>query len=216
METEKKVLQRYQMVETQIVRRGLVAANVLDALRTVARHDFVSPELREVAYADHPLPIGCNQTISQPYIVALMLAMLELKPGDKVLEIGLGSGYQAALLAQMGMIVYAIEIIPELAEAAQRRLARLGYQVEVCCGDGYTGWPEAAPFAGIIVAAAPPRIPEPLKKQLASQGRLVMPVGVEQQNLVVITRQAEEYHTETLLPVRFVPMTGKSQTVDSA
>ena len=162
------------------------------------------------AYGDHPLPIGHGQTISQPYIVAFMTEALGLPGGETVLEVGTGSGYQAAVLAEIAARVYSIEIVAPLADEARARLARLGYgNVEVRVGDGYQGWPEAAPFDAIIVTAAAPRVPEPLKAQLKDGGRLVIPVGDESQELIVVTRDGRRFEEKRVLPVRFVPMTGK-------
>jgi len=201
---EDRAAERGAMVDTQIAARGVRAPEVLAALRSVPRHEFVPASEREAAYADHPLPIGFEQTISQPYIVALMTELARLEPGDKVLEIGTGSGYQAAVLARLVRAVYSIEIVEPLARSAARTLARLGYaNVEVRAGDGYQGWPEQAPFDAIVVTAAPARVPEPLKQQLAPGGRLVIPVGTSDQELMVLTRR--------VLPVRFVPMTGTAQ-----
>jgi protein-L-isoaspartate(D-aspartate) O-methyltransferase len=175
----------------------------------VERHLFVPPALADLAYADHPLPIGAGQTISQPYIVAVMTEALGLRGGDKVLEIGTGSGYQAAVLAAMGAKVYTIEIVPALAEEARARLARLGYgTVQVRQGDGWKGWPEAAPFDAIVVTAAAAQVPEPLRQQLRDGGRLVIPVGDADQELRVLTRRGDAYHEQRLLPVRFVPLVG--------
>ncbi len=160
-----------------IRRRGVTDERVLRAMETVARHAFVPTPHMPSAYADAALPIGHDQTISQPYIVALMTEALELQPGDRVLEIGTGSGYQAAVLAEMGMEVYSVERIAALYETARERLVRQGYTVHQSLADGYEGWPEAAPFTGIIITAAAPRIPEPLLSQLAEGGRMVVPVG---------------------------------------
>jgi protein-L-isoaspartate(D-aspartate) O-methyltransferase len=202
---------RDEMVTTQIAARGVRDKAVLEALRTVPRHLFVPPEARAEAYADHPLPIGEGQTISQPYIVGLMTELLAVKPGDRVLEIGTGSGYQAAVLAAMGCEVYTIEIRDRLAQEAAKRLDDLGYKhVHVRTGDGYPGWAEGAPFAGIVVTAAPERIPKPLKDQLATGGHLVIPVGLFYQQLKVITRHGQDDFPESdVIPVRFVPMTGE-------
>lgn len=203
---------RHRMVAEQIARRGLADPAVLDAMGRVERHRFVPPELFEAAYADMPLPIGSGQTISQPYIVALMTELLRVGKGDRVLEVGLGSGYQAAVLAAMGVELYALEIVPELAAAAAARLRELGYAAQIRTGDGYDGWPEAAPFAGILVSSAPPlEPPAPLLAQLADGGRLVVPVGIGIQQLLVITREGERYRRESVLDVRFVPMTGRVQ-----
>ncbi|MGD1147024.1 MAG: protein-L-isoaspartate(D-aspartate) O-methyltransferase [Thermoanaerobaculaceae bacterium] len=202
---------RDEMVTTQIAARGVRDTNVLVALRAVPRHLFVPADLRAEAYADHPLPIGEGQTISQPYIVGLMTELLGVKPGDKVLEVGTGSGYQAAVLAAMGCEVYTIEIRPSLAQEAERRLAALGVKhVRIRAGDGYAGWPEAAPFAGVIVTAAPEHIPQPLLDQLKDGGHMVIPVGSFYQQLKVISRRGvNEFSTRDVIPVRFVPMTGE-------
>jgi protein-L-isoaspartate(D-aspartate) O-methyltransferase len=202
---------RDEMVTTQIASRGVRDAVVLAALRKVPRHLFVPPEMRAEAYSDRPLPIGEGQTISQPYIVGLMTELLEVKPGDRVLEIGTGSGYQAAVLDAMGCEVYTIEIRTQLAQEAAKRLASLGYtHVHVHTGDGYAGWPDAAPFAGIVVTAAPERIPQPLLNQLAIGGHMVIPVGAFYQQLKVITRASEnDFPERDVIPVRFVPMTGE-------
>ncbi|OGO29733.1 MAG: protein-L-isoaspartate O-methyltransferase [Chloroflexi bacterium RBG_16_54_18] len=170
--------QRLQMVEKTIAGRGVKSEIVLQAMREVPRHEFTPPDYLDQAYADHPLPIGYGQTISQPYIVAWMTEMLALESGDKVLEIGTGSGYQAAVLAALGGVeVYSIEIVPELAASAAGRLESLGYQVNVKQGDGYYGWQEEAPFDAIIVTAAPDHLPAQLVTQLAPGGRLVIPIG---------------------------------------
>ncbi len=202
---------RDEMVTTQIAARGVRDKAVLEALRSVPRHLFVPPDVRAEGYADHPLPIGEGQTISQPYIVGLMSELLEVKPGDRVLEIGTGSGYQSAVLAAMGCHVYTIEIRDRLAQEAAKRLAELGYRdVHVRTGDGYAGWAEGAPFAGIVVTAAPEHIPQPLKDQLAIGGRLVIPVGSFYQQLKVITRRGpDDFPERDVIPVRFVPMTGE-------
>jgi protein-L-isoaspartate(D-aspartate) O-methyltransferase len=178
----------------------------------VPRHRFVPEGYRGDAYADSPLPIGEGQTISQPYIVALMTSLLELDGDEKVLEIGTGSGYQAAVLARLVREVYSVEILRPLGEQARTTLEELGYEnVQVRVGDGYKGWPEKAPFDAIIVTAAPERIPEPLIEQLKVGGRLVIPVGNFWQNLLVITKTADGVEKRTVLPVRFVPMTGEVQ-----
>lgn len=203
---------RRRMVEEQIAARGIHDPRVLAALREVPRHEFVPPELRALAYEDHPLPIGHDQTISQPFIVAAMTELAELEPGDKVLEIGTGSGYQAAVLAALVRSVYSIEIVEPLAQAARQTLARLGIgNVHVRAGDGFRGWPERAPFDAILVTAAPPEVPEPLKQQLALGAKLVIPVGTDQQELRVLTRTKSGFDERTVLPVRFVPMTGRAQ-----
>jgi protein-L-isoaspartate(D-aspartate) O-methyltransferase len=202
---------RQQMVERQIATRGVVDPLVLGAMDSVPRHLFVPEDQRADAYADYPLPIGYGQTISQPYIVALMSEALQLQPEDRVLEIGTGSGYQAAVLAEMGMEVYSIEIIPELADGAAAHLAAAGYgSVSTMAADGYWGWEEHAPFQGIVVTAAPDHLPEPLLAQLAPGGRLVIPIGPvgAVQTLWVFSRSADgELVGENLGPVRFVPFT---------
>ncbi len=203
--------QRLDMVEKTIVARGVKNPDVLRAMRTVPRHLFVPEQYRDQAYADHPLPIGYGQTISQPYIVAWMTELLELKPGDKVLEIGTGSGYQAAVLAALGYVeVYSIEIIPELATQAAERLRRLGYRVHVRQGDGYYGWPEAAPFDAIIVTAAPDHLPQPLVQQLKDGGRLVIPIGPPggYQTLWKFVKEGGELKAYNMGGVIFVPLTG--------
>ncbi|MFQ5951826.1 MAG: protein-L-isoaspartate(D-aspartate) O-methyltransferase [Candidatus Omnitrophota bacterium] len=199
--------QRRNMVEYQIEGRGVTDKNVLRAMMEVRRHLFVPRNLKDAAYEDTPLPIGYGQTISQPYIVAYMTEAAELAPDDRVLEIGTGSGYQAAVLSKIVKKVYTIEIIKELADSAASRLKRLGYDnVNVKWGDGYKGWPEHAPFDAIVVTAAPPEIPEELIGQLKIDGRMVVPVGSFFQELYLITRTESGYEKEPLLPVRFVPM----------
>ena len=201
---------REEMVATQIASRDVRDPRTLAAMRKVARHLFVPPALAGQAYEDHPLPIGHGQTISQPYIVAFMTEALGLRGGETVLEVGTGSGYQAAVLGEIAARVYTIEIVAPLAEEAAALLKRLGYaNVEARAGDGYLGWPEAAPFDAIMVTAAAPRIPEPLKQQLKDGGRLILPVGDEWQELVVVTRRGDRFEERRVLPVRFVPMTGK-------
>ena len=201
---------REDMVATQIAARGVRDERVLQAMRSVPRHAFVPAEVRDEAYDDHPLPIGEGQTISQPYIVGLMSELLEVGPGDRVLEIGTGSGYQAAVLAAIGCEVYSIEIRESLAATARERVGALGYaRVHIRAGDGYAGWPEVAPFAGIIVTAAPERVPEPLLQQLEVGGRLVIPVGSFYQQLKVLTRTERGVEERDVIPVRFVPMTGE-------
>ncbi len=192
--------------------RGRLDSRVMAAMAAVKRHEFVPPDLEYRAYDNGPLPIGHGQTISQPYIVALMTDLLNPKATDTVLEVGAGSGYQAAILSKVVKQVYTVEIVPPLAEEAEQRLKRLGYaNVEVRCGDGYAGWPEHAPFDGILVAAAAPHIPQPLLDQLKPGGRLVIPVGqaYASQELLVIEKAADgSLNRETVLPVAFVPLTG--------
>jgi len=201
---------RDDMVASQIAARGVRDERVLKAMREVPRHLFVPADVRMEAYDDHPLPIGEGQTISQPYIVGLMSELLQVGPGDRVLEIGTGSGYQAAVLGAMGCEVYSIEIRASLATAAQERLRSLRYEkVHIRAGDGYGGWTEAAPFAAIIVTAAPERVPEPLLEQLAPGGHLVIPVGSFYQQLKVFTRTDSGFQERDVIPVRFVPMTGE-------
>jgi protein-L-isoaspartate(D-aspartate) O-methyltransferase len=198
------------MVDKDVMSSGVHDPRVLAAMRRVPREAFVPDEVKELAYADRPLPIGHNVTISQPAVVGLMSQLAGLEVGERVLEVGTGSGYQAAVLDEMGMEVYSIEIIEPLAQEASERLARLGYErVNVRHGDGYVGWPEKAPFAAIILTAAPPRIPEPLKEQLAVGGRLVAPVGGYDQELIVLTRTKQGFERRSVIPVAFVPMTGK-------
>lgn len=203
---------RDDMVTSQIAARGVRDARVLAAMRTVPRHEFIPLELRSLAHADRPLPIEHNQTISQPYIVALMTELAQLDERSRVLEIGTGSGYQAAVLAEVAADVFSIEIVEPLAVSAAATLTRLGYgNVRVRHGDGYRGWPEEAPFDAILVTAAPPSVPEPLREQLAVGGRLVVPVGVRHQELLVIERTADGFSERSVIPVRFVPMTGEAQ-----
>ena len=202
---------REKMVEEQIISRGVRDERVLETMRTVPRHLFVPQSLIPRAYTDGALSIGEGQTISQPYIVALMTELLRPEPEDIVLEVGTGSGYQAAVLARIVNHVYSIEILPSLAASAKRRLAQMGFaNVTVQAGDGYLGWPEFAPFDGIIVTAAPPEIPFALLQQLKRGGRMVVPVGqsAETQALMVIekSRTSDQITKRTVIPVRFVPM----------
>jgi protein-L-isoaspartate(D-aspartate) O-methyltransferase len=202
--------ERETMVEYQIRQRDVTDEAVLKAMRTVPRHEFVPVANRGQAYNDHPLPIGYGQTISQPYIVALMTELIDLEPGEKVLEIGTGSGYQAAILAQLTDQVYTIEIIPELAERAQADFDRLGYdQIMGKQADGYWGWEEYAPFDAIIVTAAPDHIPQPLVNQLADGGKMVIPIGPPggYQSLWLLEREGEEVIRYNWGGVRFVPLT---------
>jgi len=202
--------QRSDMVEMQIAGRGVKDENVLKAMQTVPRHLFVPEKYRAESYRDGPLPIGDGQTISQPYIVAVMTELLGVDSNSKVLEVGTGSGYQAAVLAEIVDSVYTIEIIESLAERAGRIIDSLGYgNVEVRAGDGYQGWPEAAPYDAVIITAAAPRIPEPLIEQLKPEGRMVIPVGDYSQDLMVVTKADTGMVKKSVIPVRFVPMTGK-------
>jgi protein-L-isoaspartate(D-aspartate) O-methyltransferase len=200
------------MVQNQIENRGVIDPEVLAAMKAVPRHEFVPDEYLDQAYADHPLPIGHGQTISQPYIVALMTESLQLEPGQRVLEIGTGSGYQAAVLAEMNVEAYTIEIIPELVEAARTLLDDLGYaNVVVLQADGYFGWEEHAPFDAIIVTAAPDHLPQPLANQLAEGGRLIVPIGPigAVQTLWLFEKIEGELQATNLGGVRFVPLTGE-------
>jgi len=201
--------QREAMVRSQIKGRGIKSEAVLKAMQTVPRHLFVPYNMREYAYTDRPLQIGFEQTISQPYIVAYMTEALNIKPGDKVLEIGTGSGYQAAVLSAIGAEVFSIEIIPKLAEMAQENLRNNGYtNVRVKCGNGYNGWPEEAPFDAIIITAAPETIPQTLIDQLKTGGTMILPVGPVHsiQTLKKVVKKPHGIKQTTLLPVRFVPM----------
>lgn len=204
-------LARKRMVREQIEGRGIHTPRLLAAFEAVPRHLFVPPEELAWAYADGPLPIGEGQTISQPYIVALMTDLLDLQPTDRVLEVGTGSGYQAAILSQLAAEVHTVEILPALAQRAAERLARLGYSnVHVHVGDGSLGWPEAAPYDAILVAAAGPEVPPPLLEQLAEGGRLVAPVGGRYtQVLEIVERRGNEFARRQDIPVAFVPLRGK-------
>lgn len=205
---------RRQMVEEQLAARDIRDPGVLKAMRQVPRHLFVPPAARSEAYGDFPLPIGEGQTISQPYIVALMTQCLEIREGQKVLEVGTGSGYQAAVLAEMGANVFSIEINPVLAARATRTLADLRYdRVRVKSGDGFFGWPEEAPFDAVIVTAAPERVPPALFEQLKEGGRLIIPLGRANflQVLTLITKKSGKPVSREILDVRFVPMTGEIQ-----
>jgi protein-L-isoaspartate(D-aspartate) O-methyltransferase len=202
--------ERSSMVRNQIESRGVSQPRVLAAMRVVPRHLFVPAEFRDRAYLDAPQPIGEGQTISQPYIVALMTSLLELRGDEKVLEIGTGSGYQAAVLARLVREVYTIEILEPLARRAQKTFQDMGLRnVRTRVGDGYQGWPEEAPFDAIVVTAAPEKVPQPLLDQLKVGGRMVIPVGREFQDLQLLTKTAEGVIRKTVLPVRFVPMTGE-------
>lgn len=202
---------RERMVEVQLQARDIFDPKVLDAMRQVPRHEFVPEQYREMAYADAPLSIGHGQTISQPYIVALMTQLLELNPDDQVLEIGTGSGYQAAILSQLAKEVYTLERIPDLARQAELRLNVLGYSnVEVILSDGSMGAAEHSPYQAIVVTAAAPSVPEPLKAQLGDGGRLVLPVGARySQTLERWRRDGEDFRREQVAPVAFVPLIGR-------
>jgi protein-L-isoaspartate(D-aspartate) O-methyltransferase len=204
---------RESMVRQQLAApgRGITNARVLAVMGRVPRHEFVPASARDQAYADCPLPIGYDQTISQPFIVAFMTEQLEPKPTDKVLEIGTGSGYQAAMLSGLVRNVYTIEIVVPLARRAEADLKRLGYtNVMVRAGDGYKGWPEAAPFDAIIVTCAPDHVPQPLVNQLKEGGRMIIPVGpASDQELYVLRKSGDKVEKRAVLPVRFVPMTGR-------
>lgn len=205
--------QREAMVNEQLLPRGIRDARVIEAMRRIPRHLFVPESERASAYADHPLPIGWGQTISQPFVVAFMVQCARIPPGARVLDVGAGSGFQAAVLGEMGVEVHALEIVPELAHAARERLALLGYsRVHVYEHDGYLGLPEEAPFDAILAAAAPERVPPPLLDQLKVGARLVMPVGGDRdvQQLTIVTRTAGGFTEDQVLAVRFVPMTGRA------
>ena len=206
---------RERMVREQITARGVRDPRVLAALSRVPRHELVPEAVRAHAYEDRPLPIGFDQTISQPYVVAYMTEQLQLSGDERVLEIGTGSGYQAAVLAELAREVFSIEIVEPLGERARADLARLGYRnVQVRVGDGYRGWPEQAPFDAIIVTAAPGHVPQPLIDQLAVGGRLVVPVGGVYQELLLLSRDADGIHEERLIDVRFVPMRGEAERLE--
>ncbi|MBN1313044.1 MAG: protein-L-isoaspartate(D-aspartate) O-methyltransferase [Anaerolineae bacterium] len=199
------------MVREQIEGRGVTEPRILQAMTRVPRHLFVPEDLHQQAYSDGPLPIGSGQTISQPYIVALMTELLNVQPGDRVLEIGVGSGYQTAILAELAAVVIGVERLPDLAQMAESRLRSMGYQnVSVHVTDGSEGLPEAAPYDAILVAAAAPNVPKPLIEQLAEGGRLVIPVGGTYDQVIErLTREGKAIHRERLTPVRFVPLIGK-------
>jgi protein-L-isoaspartate(D-aspartate) O-methyltransferase len=213
--TDPYALARHRMVAEQLVAPGRDITNihVLSAMAKVPRHEFVPATLRPDAYKDYPLPIGHGQTISQPYIVAFMTEQLEPKPTDRILEVGTGSGYQAAVLAALVAQVYTIEIIDALAQQAASDLKRLGYtNVHVRSGDGYQGWADAAPFDAIIVTCAPERVPEPLVNQLREGGRIIIPIGpAYDQDLVLLRKRGGKLEQHAVLPVRFVPMTGEAR-----
>jgi protein-L-isoaspartate(D-aspartate) O-methyltransferase len=210
LESKEYAPQRAEMIEKQLRRRGIEDRQVLAAMLAVPRHEFVPEELRSRAYEDVPLPIGSGQTISQPYIVAAMTSALRLQPTDRVLEIGTGCGFQAAVLSLLAKEVFSIELRPELASAASKKLAQLGYaDVHVHCGDGTFGLPEFAPFDAILVAAAAPVVPEPLLAQLAEGGRMIVPVGdADNQELQLIEKHAGAFSTKMMEGCRFVPLLG--------
>jgi protein-L-isoaspartate(D-aspartate) O-methyltransferase len=203
---------RWEMVESQIISRGVSGSEIIEAMLKIPRHEFVPGSFRHQAYLDCALPIHEGQTISQPYIVAYITELLSLSKGDKVLEIGTGSGYQAAILAEIGCEVYTIEIMEPLSKSAETILSGLGYKnIHYKVGDGYKGWEEHAPYDAIVVTAAPPEIPEPLKAQLKENGRMVIPVGEDIQELILIMNTKEGLVEKRVTPVRFVPMVGEAQ-----
>jgi protein-L-isoaspartate(D-aspartate) O-methyltransferase len=206
MEAQRFQLERSRMVARQIRARGIVEPRVLEAMSSVPRHEFVPEEQRHEAYADHPLPIGEGQTISQPYIVAYMSAALDLPAGARVLEIGTGCGYQTAVMCAMGLKVWSMEIVAPLLERASTTLARLGYRAHLALGDGNAGLPDEAPFDGVLVTAAPERIPAALVDQLAEGGRISIPVGGFAQDLLTAIKRGGALHVLATLPVRFVPL----------
>jgi len=209
---EERITERERMVHNQIERRGIREPSILDAMRIIPRHNFVPHEWQALAYDDNPLPIGFEQTISQPFIVAYMTRMLGVNKSSTILEIGTGCGYQTAVLSVLAKEVYSIEIISGLCTLAKNNLNQQFYDnIHLKCGDGYEGWPKAAPFDGIIVTAAPGHIPGPLKEQLAIGGRLVIPVGKVNQELIVITRTPGGFQEKKDIGVRFVPMTGQAE-----
>lgn len=205
-------VKRWDMVERQIISRGIQNSKVIQAMLKVPRHKFVPEDLGDSAYNDSPLPIGMEQTISQPYIVALMTELLNPKDGEKILEVGTGSGYQTAVIAETGCEVYTIEILEPVAEKAKQTLRALGYEnIHFKIGDGYRGWEEHAPFDAIIVTAAPDHIPQPLINQLKVKGRMIIPVGALYQDLLLIRKTEKGVDMKTVTPVRFVPMTGEAK-----
>lgn len=212
-EEERFAVARQHMVEEQLRTRDIVSSKVLGAMGRVPREKFVPREMWGQAYADFPLPIGLGQTISQPYIVALMTQLARPSPESRALEVGVGSGYQAAVLAELCKDVYGIEILPSLAESANERLHSLGYHnITVRCGDGYWGWPEQGPFDIILVAAAPDHVPQPLIDQLAPGGRMILPVGHGFQELLLIRKRHDgTVDRQNVAPVQFVPMTGQAE-----
>lgn len=206
---------RTAMVREQIEARGISDPRVLAAMQSIPRHEFVSKELAAKAYEDHPVPIGHGQTISQPYIVAYMTALLQVEPQHNVLEIGTGCGYQTAVLAQLGGRIYTIEIVEDLLKMARSNLERSGvHNVEYYCGDGGQGWPKSMQFERILAAAAAPRVPEPLLKQLAVGGRMILPVGTDIQDLILIEHTDSGFTRTRLLGVRFVPLVNSLRNTD--
>jgi protein-L-isoaspartate(D-aspartate) O-methyltransferase len=215
MESKNRTMERNRMVDEHVIPAGVENPAVLEAMRRVPRHAFVPEGYVPMAYLNEPLPIGHNQTISQPSLVAFMIQALQLRGIEKVLEVGTGSGYQTAVLAELLPHVFSIEIVEPLATRAKATLAAMGYRnVSVRVGDGYQGWEEEAPFDAIILTAAPDHIPQPLLDQMAIGGRLILPLGSFVQELVLITRSKEGYQQTMLLPVRFVPMTGKAEELN--
>ena len=211
-EPDEYARRRMNMVDNQIRARGIRDPRVLEVMRKVPRHEFVPADQAANAYDDNPLPIGLGQTISQPYIVAYMTEQLQVTPQSKVLEIGTGSGYQAAVLGELAKEVYTIEIVADLARRSKETLDRLGYKnIHVRAGDGYRGWPEQAPFDRIIVTAAPDHVPQPLVDQLAVGGRLIIPVGDYYQQMLILTKTPRGVVEEKTIDVVFVPMTGEAQ-----
>ncbi len=210
--------ERVRMVDEQLRARGLNDARLLEAFRKVPRHLFVPPEHQPDAYADHPLPIGSGQTISQPYIVALMTDCLHLQGHERVLEIGAGSGYQTAILAELALEVYAVERLPELLQAVKTRLDALGcLNAQMTAGNGTLGWPEHAPYDAILVSAAAPRVPEPLVEQMAEQGRMVLPVGTpEAQMLVAVEKRRGRIRQTEIAGCLFVPLVGQHGWAESS
>lgn len=208
--SEDQLTEQRRKLVGQLKSQGVTSKPVLDALLKVPRHKFIPPSYRHLAYENRPLPIGHEQTISQPFIVGYMTEAAEIAPGERVLEIGTGSGYQAAVLAELAKEVYTIEIIPPLAESARTLLSELGYRnVQVKTGNGYEGWAEHAPFDAIVVTAAPEQVPKALVDQLAVRGKMVIPVGSAFQEMVIITKSETGVVERRTIPVRFVPMTGK-------
>lgn len=211
-DNDANAVKRWNMVEKQVISRGIQNSKVIQAMLKVPRHKFVPEDLRDSAYNDSPLPIGMEQTISQPYIVALMTELLNPKGGEKILEVGTGSGYQTAVIAETGCEVYTVEILEPIAEKAKQILKALGYEnIHFKIGDGYRGWEEHAPFDAIIVTAAPDHIPQPLINQLKVKGRMIIPVGALYQDLLLIRKTEKGVDMKTVTPVRFVPMTGEAK-----